>query len=135
MTDNGRAIADFSSELDAEWVEIQGGIRDAVIYITNEALAKVTEKSPVDTGHFQNNWLVSIGQPDESTTESIGTFAAKSAGAIAAYASVTGFPVIYLQNNLPYALRIENGWSSQAPAGVVAMTVAELEVEWSRMSQ
>lgn len=31
----------------------------------------------------------------------------------------------YLANNLPYAQRIENGWSKQAPAGVVALTLVE----------
>ena len=122
----GRAAQDFASEIDAEWLELMGGLRDAVIYI-------ITEKSPVDVGTFQNNWLVSIGTPSDDTTMTVGQFAAMSATAIAGYATVDGFPMIYLQNNLPYALRIENGWSKQAPAGVVAMTVAELEIVWQGM--
>ena len=129
----GRASQDFASEIDAEWLELMGGLRDAVIYIIVEGLAKVTEKSPVDVGTFQNNWLVSIGSPSDDTTMTVGAFAALSAEAIAGYATVDGFPMIYLQNNLPYALRLENGWSKQAPGGVVAMTVAELEMIWSGM--
>lgn len=129
----GQATQDFISELDAEWLAMMGGVRDAVIYIATEGLARVTEKSPVDVGTFQNNWLVSIGQPDDSTTMTLGQFAAMSAQAIASYATATGFPMIYLQNNLPYALRLENGWSRQAPSGVLAMTVAELEQIWSGM--
>ncbi|NBT33816.1 MAG: hypothetical protein EBT13_18445 [Rhodobacteraceae bacterium] len=35
-------------------------------------------------------------------------------------------PIIYIQNNLPYANRLENGWSGQAPQGMVALTVAEV---------
>lgn len=33
---------------------------------------------------------------------------------------------IYIANGLPYILRLENGWSKQAPAGMVAITLAEL---------
>jgi hypothetical protein len=43
-----------------------------------------------------------------------------------------GLPVIgaagmrhILKNNLPYAYRLEIGWSSQAPAGMVGITVVE----------
>ena len=35
--------------------------------------------------------------------------------------------VIYLVNNLPYAKRIEEGWSRQAPIGVVGLTVLEFQ--------
>lgn len=129
----GQATRDFISELDAEWLALMGGVRDAVIYIATEGLARVTEKSPVDVGTFQNNWLVSIGSPDESTTMSLGEFGAMSAQAIASYGTLTDFPMIYLQNNLPYALSLENGSSRQAPGGVLAMTVSELEMIWSGM--
>lgn len=129
----GQATKDFISELDAEWLAMMGEIRDALVYIATEGLARVTEKSPVDVGTFQNNWLVSIGSPSDETTMTLGAFAALSASAIASYATADGFPMIYLQNNLPYALRLENGWSRQAPSGVLAMTVAELEQIWQGM--
>jgi hypothetical protein len=32
----------------------------------------------------------------------------------------------YIQNNLPYAERLENGWSKQAPHGMVKITLYEL---------
>lgn len=127
------ASMQFASEIDAEWLELMGGVRDAVIYIITEALARVTEKSPVDLGTFQANWLVSIGTPSDDTTMSLSEFAALSASAIASYGNLADFPIIYLQNSLPYAVSLENGWSRQAPAGVLAMTVAELELIWSGM--
>lgn len=138
MKTPGQASKDFASEIDAEWLAMMGGIRDAVVYIVTEGLAKVTEKSPVDVGTFQNNWLVSIGSPNDDTTMTVGEFAAMSAEAISAFAGTDEFPItyapmIYLQNNLPYALRLENGWSRQAPGGVLAMTVSELEMIWSGM--
>jgi hypothetical protein len=33
--------------------------------------------------------------------------------------------VHYLQNNLPYAWRLETGYSKQAPAGIVGITALE----------
>ena len=142
-----RETQDFASEIDAEWLEMQGGVRDAMIYIVTEGLARVTEKSPVSDpstwknprphvgGFFRANWLLSIGNPTDDTTESLGAFAGRNSGSIASFAASQGFPMIYLQNNLPYALRLENGWSKQAPSGVLAMTVAELEQIWSGMSE
>jgi hypothetical protein len=130
-----KASIEFASEINAEWLAMMGGVRDAVIYLATEALARVTEKSPFDLGTFQNNWLISIGAPNDGTTMTLGEFGAMSAGALASYATATGFPVLYLQNNLPYALRLENGWSRQAPAGVLAMTVAELEMIWQGMER
>jgi len=35
--------------------------------------------------------------------------------------------VIYLTNNLPYAQRLEEGYSQQAPAGMVALTIQEFQ--------
>lgn len=126
----GEASRDFALQIDAEWAEAQDGIRDALIELATGALAGVVEKSPVDTGHFQNNWLVSIGTPDGRIAEFPGTWSGQSAGAIASYAAAEGFPVIYLQNNLPYANRLENGHSAQAPQGMVALTVTELEARF-----
>jgi len=33
---------------------------------------------------------------------------------------------IFIVNGLPYINRLENGWSQQAPNGMVAITLAEL---------
>jgi hypothetical protein len=35
--------------------------------------------------------------------------------------------VHFLTNNLPYALRLEYGWSKQAPHGMVGVTVKEYQ--------
>ena len=125
---------EFALQIDREWAEMMGGVRKAVIYIATEGLARVQTKSPVDTGQFKSNWLASVGSLDPSTHEGAGgAFAAKSSGAIASYAAVDGWPVIYISNSLTYALRLENGYSLQAPSGMVALTVAELQAMWGKM--
>ena len=37
---------------------------------------------------------------------------------------------IIIQNNLPYANRLENGWSKQAPKGMVALTLSEMRTKY-----
>ena len=65
--------------------------------------------SPVDTGRYRNAHHFSINAP--SYAES---------GATSIKVPMGDYPTIYLQNNLPYVVRIENGWSKQAPFGVYA---------------
>lgn len=118
---------EWALEIDAEFTRTMGDVRDAVIYIATEALDRVKRKSPIDTGHFINNWLVSVGGPNGDTVPIPGSLQGQSMAAIAAYTSIEGWPVIYIQNNLPYANRLEHGHSGQAPAGMVAITIPELE--------
>jgi hypothetical protein len=76
--------------------------------------------SPVDTGRFRANWNAALNSADGSTTERTdpgGQDAlARGAGVIA---RAGGGDTIILSNNLPYARRLNNGWSQQAPAGIL----------------
>lgn len=93
-----------------------------------QALRGVVMKSPVDTGRFRGNWTVSVDVKDTSITDATdkggGETIAKGAALIGA---LPPYRVVWISNNLPYARRLETGWSKQAPAGVVALTVAEIE--------
>ena len=76
--------------------------------------------SPVDTGRFRSNTIVSFGSPDYRYTENTG-------GMGEAFNAIQGLtadslPVIHVQNNLPYSQRIEEGWSGQAPQGVFKLS-------------
>lgn len=67
--------------------------------------------SPVDTGRYRNNHHISIGSPSYSVYD--------NTRGVAMQLPPTGtYPTIYIQNNLPYALRLEHGHSKQAPTGV-----------------
>lgn len=131
----GGSSQQWKLELDADWLEAMGDVRDAVIYLGIEALDRVKRKTPVDTGHAQNNWIVRIGTPDTADTMSTppadgakeaDSFATSNAEVLINYPT-DGFPVINVQNNLPYILALEYGHSKQAPAGMVAITEAEIE--------
>ena len=70
----------------------------------------VVALSPVDTGRYKGAHHISISSPSYAPTGG-------GAGLILGIPKHT-YPTIYIQNNLPYALRLEHGWSSQAPTGV-----------------
>ena len=84
---------------------------------------EIISRSPVDTGRFRRNNIVSIGSPVFSTTLEVDQNGAETrAEGIAALSGLQPYTVVYIQNNLPYAERLENGHSGQAPAGIYGIT-------------
>lgn len=120
--------AEFSIELDKIFDEhVEKQVLTVLQKLAMEGLSRMVLRSPVDTGRFRGNWTVSIGGPDRSASHPED----KNGGATitrgtAPIAALTEPKVVWMLNSLPYANRLENGWSKQAPAGVVAVTVAEL---------
>lgn len=66
--------------------------------------------SPVRKGRYKNAHHISIGE------RSLG----ENGGGVELVLGLPKhtYPLIYIQNNLPYSLRLEHGWSQQAPTGV-----------------
>lgn len=93
--------------------------------VTFDVFRRVVLRSPVDTGRFRANWNISVGAPNYLTTNSTEESRGAAEAAKALTLPVGG--VVYLSNGLPYAQRLEYGWSQQAPAGMVRVTVAEFD--------
>ena len=95
-----------------------------------EALSRVVKRTPVDTGRARGNWQASI--ESEVDAEIPAAVAEKrGAGAITAEAltvtkALQPYGVVFIQNNVPYILPLEDGHSAQARAGMVRPTVLEL---------
>lgn len=83
--------------------------------------------SPVDTGRFRANWTLSVGSPNRRKLWAMADTSRQMQVQINLAAkrveSATGAEVIYITNNLPYAERLNEGWSKQAPAGFVQLAV------------
>jgi hypothetical protein len=80
-------------------------------------------------GRFRGAWMVSIGTPDNTVgtvLDAEGRLTLEAHKAIIAGAKAGD--VIHFRNNMPYAQRLEKGWSKQAPFGMVALTVVEWNV-------
>lgn len=90
-------------------------IRTIAIQLLNE----ITMRMPVDTGRARANTIVSIGAPVYQVLESYD----KSGGSTimngaSRLSGLEPYTVVYLQNNLPYIERLEDGHSKQAPVGM-----------------
>ncbi len=89
--------------------------------------------SPVDTGRFRSNWQYGAGSINTDTGASIDASGAGSIGRITVgVAAWKPGETMIVSNSLPYAQRLEVGWSKQAPAGVVRTTIASFEAHFAR---
>lgn len=79
-------------------------------------------------GRFRGNWQYNVGVPDTSTSTKIDPSGQATIQSIVGKVSKesAGF-VRYITNSLPYAMRLEEGWSRQAPNGMVELTLIEFQ--------
>lgn len=77
-------------------------------------------------GRFRGAWMFSIGSPSAEQGTVIDPSGKLTLDAHKALiAAAKAGDILYFQNNMPYAKRLEQGWSQQAPFGMVALTVVE----------
>ncbi|KQI67043.1 hypothetical protein AN189_17625 [Loktanella sp. 3ANDIMAR09] len=108
----------------SQWTEKAKGRMDTLVKkVAIDAFSEVILKSPVDTGRFRGNWQVAIGSvPDGILLVDDPTGQVTISKVTAVAQGVKAGQVITLVNNLPYAQRLEYGWSNQAPGGMVRLT-------------
>lgn len=83
-------------------------------------------RTPVDTGRARANWLPSIGIPDGRTldeTDPSGASAIERGRNLIGRWTLKDGPM-YFSNSLPYAPRLDNGYSQQAPAGMTTFAIS-----------
>jgi len=104
--------------------ELSQTVRKAAFFV----LRSLIVSSPVDTGRFKGNWQVGIGEKVTGVTERLDKGGAVTLQAgLSVIKSKAVIHNLWISNNLPYAERIENGWSTQAPSGVVALAMRKAE--------
>lgn len=106
--------------------------------IVLDLFSRVIMRSPVDTGRFRANWQTTVGERATGTRDAFDKGPVQAAGFNAAISStaaaeavqvVTRAPLgpdLWLANNLPYAVPLENGHSPQAPGGMVKLSLLEV---------
>ena len=99
--------------------------------IALQVLRGVVLRSPVKTGRFRGNWLVSTGSP---VAYSVATMDPSGQATISlganTIAALRELGVVWISNNLVYGPALESGHSKQAPAGMVAVTVASVRAQF-----
>ncbi|ASK18384.1 hypothetical protein [Halomonas sp. N3-2A] len=106
--------------------------------IAAEALQLLQFGSPVDQGTYRANHRISIGDRDMTFELVAGSSAPKGSIDQQVYdrevrkllTENAPFTIVYIQQNLPYAQRIEDGWSQQAGEGVYAAAASALRSKY-----
>ncbi|MCV4343320.1 hypothetical protein [Pseudomonas capsici] len=78
-------------------------------------------------GRFRSNWQLTTGSPATGEIEDIENAGETLDRIIAGAGDLSAGEVAYIVNNLPYAVPLEFGHSTQAPAGMVRVTVADFQ--------
>ena len=90
-----------------------------------QLLTGIVNMTPVLTGRARGNWQVTIGQPTTTdlpeTYDKVGQETIQKGSST--IQSLTTLGAIYLTNNLPYIQALEDGSSTQAPSGMVTVTL------------
>lgn len=80
--------------------ELERHINAVKLEMGHRLVAKLKERTPVDTGYARSRWaIVELG------------------------------PAIDVMNDAPYIMRLNDGWSQQAPAGFIEQCIDEVLAE------
>lgn len=118
-----------------------------------DLFGKIVRHTPVDTGRARASWNISVNAPNRSvvsevkTTVQTGTKITKGLRQRSVKAAVNALQnqnlaalqmkegdEIWISNNLPYIVELEQGHSKQAPAGMVAVSIEEVNVAMSTLA-
>ena len=93
--------------------------------VSFKLFSAVIKASPVDTGRFRMNWQTAGAVVPSGVIDGTDKGGAAAIGDAASYIfAASDWNEFTLTNNLPYAERLEYGWSNQAPQGMVRVNVA-----------
>jgi hypothetical protein len=120
----------FSDGMNRAIVNMQNVSEARVKKVALAAYREINKTSPVDKGTFRANWVASIDTPDRSAdlekTSADVSEAVTTATAVITNGARLGTTVV-ISNAVPYAGKLEDGYSPQAPAGVVAPAVTAIK--------
>lgn len=113
--------SEFIEEVKTDLVRLQKTI-------ALEMIGDITANSPIDTGNYMANNIVSLGAPDFTVNTALDIWG--TATRLAAKSKLVGlkpFGIVYIQNNSPYGEKLEFG-------GYNGPTVKVTSGGFSRMS-
>lgn len=118
----------FAAELQRARVAIVNETDETRQAITIELFSSVILDTPVDEGRARGNWQTTNHVPAERIISRLDKSGSSVVDEVIARVSnsETG-GTLYLTNNLPYIERLENGYSGQAPAGMVRKNIARID--------
>lgn len=117
----------FSLDLAKFIAHAEGNIDKALRQTVAIIAQELDARTPRDTGRLVANWQFGKYSPPTGIVNSVELSAGAVGNRIAAEAAtVKAGGEVWIVNNLPYAGRIEYGYSQKSPAGMVRITLANL---------
>jgi len=113
----------FNEDMNRAMVNIGQTSESRIRRVALAAYREINRRSPVDKGTFRANWVASIDTIDRSLDLSKTRNDVNNAVTVATAVITNGAKLgttVYISNAVPYAGKLEDGYSPQAPAGVVA---------------
>ena len=107
-------------------MSVRDSVKKKSIELATAVFEGVVDRSPVYTGNFRASWRMSHTTEDLSETDSGSADSPLPAPRAPRLSNVPDFPVIYVTNARPYSIKLEYGWSKQAPSGIVRTTIDSL---------
>lgn len=96
--------------------------------VSLKLFSAIIKASPVDTGRFRGNWQTTGVTPATGLIAGVDPNGNKAVNSAATFiTNAPGWDTFTLTNNLPYAERLEYGWSKQAPVGMVRVNIARFQ--------
>ena len=123
---NIASLAKFKADLKKFAVTVDLDVQTVIKKISFDLFTRIVKATPADTGNARANWNIASGTPDNGTIEFRGGGASATSHALSKLDTVKvgRFETVFITNNLPYIVRLENGHSQrQAPRGMVAISV------------
>ena len=120
----------FNEDMNRATVRIRGQADRRVQRVALAAYREINNASPVDKGTFRANWVASTDTIDrsvdlEKTRVDVQESITKATAVITSGAKVG--TTVYISNSVPYAGKLEDGYSPQAPAGIVAPAITRIK--------
>lgn len=124
-------MTDFRSQLDTVYkIKVLGNLEIAMRAVALVVDSELVRTTPVDTGRARSNWIPTLNAPaaytnvaenKEKKPKNYVPPRRDTAETVTANFKVSD--KIYITNNLPYIQRLNDGWSTQAPAGFVEKAI------------
>lgn len=127
---NHRSLRQFAVSLRGRAKKVPERADRIVREVALAADRSLVRNTPVDTGRARANWQASLGTPAVGVIDaapgkrgSVTAATTQADAVIAGYKGGTPGAAIFLTNNLPYIVPLNNGHSKQQPAGFVERAI------------
>ena len=117
---------EFANRLDSFAISFPKAVNQLVRLTALETLKNIVIATPRDIGRAASNWFISVHTPSDEISDDteVDENLVEQSGKIL---SPTVSNIIWLSNNLPYIVRLNDGWSKQTASGFVERGIAAAE--------